>query len=53
MYSLAECDYICGAGESSFSGWASLMGRKPRYGLFDPDKKITLDDFVVCKGLKD
>ena len=53
MYSLAECDYICGAGQSSFSGWASLMGEKPRYGLFDPDKTVTLDDFVVCKGLED
>jgi hypothetical protein len=53
MYSLAECDYICGAGQSSFSGWASLMGQKPRYGLFDPEKPVTLDDFVVCRGLDD
>ena len=52
MYILAECDYIVGAGQSSFSGWASLMGQKPRYGLFDPAKEITLADFVVCEGLE-
>lgn len=52
MYILAECDYIVGAGQSSFSGWASLMGQKPRYGLFDPEREITLADFVVCKGLE-
>ena len=52
MYILAECDYMVGAGQSSFSGWASLMGQKPRYGLFDPAKEITLADFVVCQGLE-
>lgn len=53
MYILAECDYIVGAGQSSFSGWASLMGQKPRYGLLDPEREISLADFVVCKGLND
>ncbi len=52
MYILAECDYLVGAGQSSFSGWASLMGQKPRYGLFDPAKEITLGDFIVCQGLE-
>lgn len=52
MYILAECDYIVGAGQSSFSGWASLMGQKPRYALFDPNKEISLADFEVCQGLK-
>lgn len=51
MFILAKCDYIVGAGQSSFSGWASLVGGKPRYGLFDPAKEISLSDFVVCKGL--
>lgn len=53
MYSLAECDYIAGAGQSSFSGWASLMGQKPRYRLFDPNKPLTLDDFSICRGVED
>jgi hypothetical protein len=52
MYILAKCDYIIGAGQSSFSGWASLMGEKPRYGLFDPEKEVSLSDFVICKGLE-
>ena len=49
MYVLAECDYILGAGQSSFSRWASLMGQKPRYPLLDPEREINLDDFQVCK----
>ena len=51
MYALAECDYIVGPGISSFSAWASLVGQKPRYGLFDPEKEITLADFQVCKKI--
>lgn len=53
MYALAECDYIIGAGQSSFNGWASLIGQKPRYRLFDPAKPISLDDFQVCRGVED
>jgi len=53
MYSLSECDYIAGAGQSSFSGWASLMGQKPRYRFFDPHATVTLDDFQVCRGVED
>jgi hypothetical protein len=53
MYSLAECDYIAGAGQSSFSGWASLMGEKPRYRIFDPGKQVELNDFSVCRGVED
>lgn len=52
MYILAECDYLFGAGQSSFSAWASMMGQKPRLGLFDPDAPICLGDFKVCKGLE-
>jgi len=51
MYILAECDYIVGAGQSSFSGWASLMGQKPRYALFETEGEIRLADFKVCKGM--
>jgi hypothetical protein len=53
MYSLAECDFIAGAAQSSFSGWASLMGQKPRYRIFDPEKTISIDDFSVCRGVED
>lgn len=53
MYSLAECNFIVGAGQSSFSGWASLMGQKPRYALFDPEKPVSVEDFKVCRGLED
>ena len=52
LYSLAACDYIIGPEISSFSGWASLMGQKPRYGLSDPARTIALADFVICKGLE-
>ena len=51
MYVLVECDYIFGAGQSSFSLWASLMGQKPRYALFDPEKEIGLTDFQVCRQI--
>jgi Glycosyl transferase family 11 len=51
MYVLAECDYIMGAGQSSFSLWASLMGQKPRYALLDPEKEINLSDFQVCREI--
>ncbi len=52
MYALAECNYIVGAGQSSFSAWASLMGNKPRYGLFDPKHPVSLSDFKICEGLQ-
>jgi hypothetical protein len=52
MYVLAECDYILGAGQSSFSIWASLMGQKPRYALLDPENEISLTDFHVYRGIE-
>jgi len=50
MYILAECDYIVGAGQSSFTRWASVMGQKPLYPLLRPDKEITPADFVLRNG---
>ena len=50
MYILAECDYIVGAGQSSFTRWASLMGQKPLYPLLQPDRTISLADFVLHNG---
>lgn len=50
LYVLAGCDYIFGAGQSSFSMWASLIGGVPRYALFDASRAITLEDFEVFVG---
>ena len=50
LYVLAGCDYIFGAGQSSFAMWASLIGGVPRYALFDASRKITLDDFEIFVG---
>lgn len=47
MYALAECDFIIGTKVTSFSGWASLMGKKPMYRLVDPEAPVTLADFQV------
>jgi hypothetical protein len=51
MYSLAECDYIIGPGQSSFTAWASFMGQKPFYPLFNPKAEFGLEDFKVCQRL--
>lgn len=51
MYSLAECDYIIGPGQSSFTAWASFMGQKPFYPLFNPKADFGLAEFEVCQRL--
>ena len=48
LYSLAECDYLLGAGQSSFSLWASKIGSVPRAGLFQgQDSNLRLNDFKL------
>lgn len=48
MYSLAQCDYIVGP-PSSFSGWASFIGKAPLYYIGDiaqAIEKLTREDFT-------
>lgn len=46
LYSLAECDYLLGAGQSSFSLWASKIGNVPRAALFrNQAQALRLSDF--------
>ena len=48
LYSLAECDYLLGAGQSSFSLWASKIGSVPRAALFrGQDSNLKLNDFQL------
>ena len=48
LYSLSECDYLLGAGQSSFSLWASKIGSVPRAGLFQcQDSTLKLNDFKL------
>jgi hypothetical protein len=48
LYSLSECDYLLGAGQSSFSLWASKIGSVPRAGLFQgQDSNLRLNDFKL------
>lgn len=48
LYSLAECDYLLGAGQSSFSLWASKIGSVPRAALFrGQDSNLRLNDFQL------
>jgi hypothetical protein len=44
LHALSLCDYIIGP-PSTFSAWASFMGRVPRYELKDPEATVTLDSF--------
>lgn len=48
LYSLSECDYLLGAGQSSFSLWASKIGSVPRAALFrGQDSSLKLNDFQL------
>lgn len=48
LYSLAECDYLLGAGQSSFSLWASKIGSVRRAALFrGQDSTLKLNDFKL------
>jgi hypothetical protein len=44
LHVLALCDFIIGP-PSTFSAWASFMGRVPRYELHDPDAPVTRESF--------
>jgi hypothetical protein len=43
MYALAECDLIIGP-PSTFSGWASFMGRVPVYWIRDPEAELRWEE---------
>lgn len=49
LYALSQCDYIIGP-PSTFNCWASFIGRKPLYTMFEPDSTITLDSFKVMRS---
>jgi hypothetical protein len=46
MYSLAECDVILGP-PSTFSAWASFIGRKPLLTLYSAEQPIRLEDASI------
>ncbi len=50
LYALAGCDFLLGP-ESTYSMWASFYGQVPLYRVYEPDKTITQDDFVIRNGL--
>jgi len=43
-YLMSQCDYIIGP-PSRFSLWASYMGDKPYYHIYEPEETVTLDKF--------
>ncbi len=46
---MSRCDYIIGP-PSTFSLWASYMGRTPFYHVKDKEYVFTLGDFEYCRG---
>ena len=46
MHAMSLCDYILGP-PSTFSGWASFMGRVQRLQLKSRDQAVRLEDFVT------
>ena len=46
LHAMSLCDYIIGP-PSTFSGWASFMGRVPRLQLKSRDQAVRLEDFVT------
>ena len=46
MHAMSLCDYILGP-PSTFSGWASFMGRVPRLQLKSRDQTVQIEDFVT------
>lgn len=46
MHAISLCDAIIGP-PSTFSGWASFMGRVPRLQIKSRDQVVRLDDFVA------
>ena len=46
MHAMSLCDYILGP-PSTFSGWASFMGRVPRLEIKSRDHVVRLEEFVA------
>ena len=44
---MSQCDYLIGP-PSTFSMWASFMGKTKFYHIYSPEETITLDKFSVC-----
>jgi hypothetical protein len=46
MHAISRCDYVLGP-PSTFSGWASFMGRVPRLPIKSRDQVVRDEDFGV------
>lgn len=46
QYLMSKCDYLIGP-PSTFTAWASFMGKVPLLHLMDSEQKVRLDDFVM------
>ena len=46
---LSHCDYILGP-PSSFSSWASFIGKVPLLHIEDPDQQFSLEQFKINSG---
>lgn len=46
MHAMSLCDYVLGP-PSTFSGWASFMGRVPRLEIKSRDQIVRLEEFVA------
>lgn len=46
MYALSKCDYIIGPG-STFSGWASFIGKNKLRHIESKDEILTISSFVT------
>ena len=50
MYSLARCDYLLGP-PSSYSRWACFYGDAKIYMIKDPNKDISLENFLLFEEI--
>lgn len=48
-YLMSICDYLVGP-PSTFTLWASYIGRTKYYHIVDPTSDLKLDDFSICNG---
>jgi hypothetical protein len=46
---MSNCDYLIGP-PSTFTAWASFVGKIPYYHILDKDSGLSLDNFTVCQG---
>lgn len=49
LYALSRCDYIIGP-PSTFSGWASMIGKVPLYHIKEKKAEINIKDFSPMRG---